>query len=55
MILGNPMIADVTMLKDTNAMVITGKGFGQTNLIAIDSAGRSWRSSSCASFRPGRS
>ena len=38
-ILGNPMIADVTMLKDTNAMVITGKGFGQTNLIAIDAAG----------------
>jgi hypothetical protein len=38
-ILGNPMIADVTLLKDTNAMVITGKGFGQTNIIAIDSTG----------------
>jgi Pilus formation protein N terminal region len=38
-ILGNPMIADVTMLKDTNAYVITGKGFGQTNLIAIDAQG----------------
>ena len=39
LIVGNPMIADVTMLKTSNAMVITGKGFGQTNLIAIDAAG----------------
>jgi hypothetical protein len=38
-IVGNPMIADVTMLKNNNSMVITGKGFGQTNLIAIDAAG----------------
>ncbi len=33
------MIADVTMLKNNNTMIITGKGFGQTNLIAIDGAG----------------
>ena len=33
------MIADVTMLKNSNSMVITGKGFGQTNLIAIDAGG----------------
>ncbi len=39
LIIGNPMIADVTMLKTNNAMVITGKGFGQTNLIAIDAQG----------------
>ena len=39
LIVGNPMIADVTMLKNNNTMVITGKGFGQTNLIAIDGAG----------------
>jgi Flp pilus assembly secretin CpaC len=39
LIVGNPMIADVTMLKTNNSMVITGKGFGQTNLIAIDAAG----------------
>jgi Pilus formation protein N terminal region len=39
LIVGNPMIADVTMLKNLNTMVITGKGFGQTNLIAIDNAG----------------
>jgi Pilus formation protein N terminal region len=39
LIVGNPMIADVTMLKNNDTMVITGKGFGQTNLIAIDGAG----------------
>src|SRR5579872_5531574 len=39
LIVGNPMIADVTMLKNNNIMVITGKGYGQTNLIAIDAEG----------------
>jgi hypothetical protein len=39
LIVGNPMIADVTTLKDNNTMIITGKGFGQTNLIAIDATG----------------
>jgi hypothetical protein len=39
LIIGNPMIADVTMLKSNNSMIITGKGFGQTNLIAIDAEG----------------
>jgi hypothetical protein len=39
LIVGNPMIADVTMLKNNNMMVITGKGYGQTNLIAIDDEG----------------
>ncbi|MGC2786510.1 MAG: pilus assembly protein N-terminal domain-containing protein [Roseiarcus sp.] len=39
LVVGNPMIADVTMLKNNNTMIITGKGFGETNLIAIDAAG----------------
>jgi hypothetical protein len=39
LIIGNPMIADVTMLKNSNSMVITGKGFGQTNLIAVGADG----------------
>ena len=39
LIVGNPMIADVTMLKNNSMMVITGKGYGQTNLIAIDAQG----------------
>jgi len=38
-IVGNPMIADVAKLKNNDAMVITGKGFGQTNLIGIDAEG----------------
>jgi hypothetical protein len=39
LIVGNPMIADVTMLKTGAAMVVTGKGYGQTNLIALDADG----------------
>jgi hypothetical protein len=38
-VLGNPIVADVTLLKANNKAVLTGRGFGQTNLIALDSAG----------------
>jgi Flp pilus assembly secretin CpaC len=38
-IIGNPIIADVTPVKRGNVITITGKGFGQTNLIALDAAG----------------
>ena len=38
-IIGNPAIADVTTLKNNGGMVVTGKGYGQTNLIAIDGHG----------------
>jgi Pilus formation protein N terminal region len=38
-IIGNPAIADVTTLKNNAGMVVTGKGYGQTNLIALDSQG----------------
>ena len=38
-IVGNPIIADVTMLRRTNQMVLTGKGYGETNMIALDSEG----------------
>jgi Flp pilus assembly secretin CpaC len=37
-VIGNPLIADVS-LQPGNLMVITGKGFGRTNLIALDRAG----------------
>ena len=40
-IVGNPIVADVTMLKRNNKVVLTGKGYGETNLIALDSAGNS--------------
>ena len=39
LIIGNPIIADVTVLKNNGMMVITGKGFGETNLIAVDAGG----------------
>jgi Flp pilus assembly secretin CpaC len=39
LVIGNPMIADVTLLKNGATMVITGKGFGETNFIALDGDG----------------
>ncbi len=39
LIIGNPLIADVTLLKNNHSMVITGRSFGSTNMIALDSAG----------------
>ena len=38
-VVGNPIIADVTTLKADGLVVVTGKGFGETNLIFLDSAG----------------
>ena len=38
-IIGNPAIADVTTLKNGAGMVVTGKGYGQTNLLALDAQG----------------
>jgi hypothetical protein len=37
-VIGNPLIADVT-LQDGGVLVVTGKGYGVTNLIALDKAG----------------
>jgi Flp pilus assembly secretin CpaC len=39
LIIGNPMVADVTMLKQGRIMILTGKGFGETNFIALDASG----------------
>jgi Flp pilus assembly secretin CpaC len=39
-IVGNPVIADITMLKKNRTIVLTGKGFGETNLIALDAQGK---------------
>jgi len=38
-IIGNPLIVDVTMLKTSGKVVLTGKGFGETNLLAVDRNG----------------
>ena len=40
LIIGNNTFADVTMLKEKDTMVVTGKGYGETNLIAIDYQGK---------------
>src|SRR6059058_5530193 len=37
-VVGNPLIADVAV-QSGGLMVVTGKGFGTTNLIALDRAG----------------
>ena len=39
LIIGNPLVADVTLLKNYNSMVVTGRSFGATNLIALDANG----------------
>jgi hypothetical protein len=39
MIIGNPLVADVTMLKGNSSMIVTGRSFGSTNLITLDSSG----------------
>lgn len=38
-VVGNPIIADVTTLKKNGLVVVTGKGFGETNVILLDAAG----------------
>jgi len=38
-IIGNPLIADVTVV-DANTLYITGKGYGVTEIIAVDTIGR---------------
>jgi Flp pilus assembly secretin CpaC len=37
-VIGNPLIADVT-IQNGGLLVVTGKGYGTTNLIALDRAG----------------
>lgn len=38
-IVNNPLIADVTVV-DANTLVIQGKGYGQTEILAVDAIGR---------------
>lgn len=38
-IVGNPQIADVTVV-DSNTLYITGKGYGVTEIVAVDPIGR---------------
>ena len=38
LVVGNPMIADVTLQRN-NVLVVTGKSYGTTNMIALDKKG----------------
>ncbi|KPF81013.1 pilus assembly protein CpaC [Brevundimonas sp. AAP58] len=38
-IVGNPAIADVTVV-DANTLYVTGKGYGVTEVVAVDALGR---------------
>src|SRR5262249_38288466 len=38
-VIGNPSIADASVQAGASMMVITGKGYGTTNIIAMDRAG----------------
>ena len=38
-IVGNPIVADVTMLKNSGILILTGKGYGETNLVFLDRDG----------------
>src|SRR5215831_10742116 len=38
-VIGNPLIADAT-LQSGGVLVVTGKGYGATNLLALDRAGQ---------------
>ncbi len=39
LVVGSPIVADVTLLHGSNTMVVTGKGYGETNFIALDGLG----------------
>ena len=39
LVIGNPLVVDVTMLRGNNKMILTGKGFGQTQIVALNAAG----------------
>ena len=45
-VVGNPSIADVTTLKVDGLVVVTGKGFGETNMIFLDKTGTAVEESS---------
>ncbi|MGE0564370.1 MAG: pilus assembly protein N-terminal domain-containing protein [Pseudolabrys sp.] len=51
-VIGNPLIADAT-LQNGGVLVLTGKGYGATNLVALDRAGRAVRSDVIEVVGPG--
>ena len=39
LVIGNPTVADVTLIKQNNLMILSPKAFGETNFIALDAGG----------------
>ena len=39
LVIGNPTVADVTLMKQNGLMILSPKAFGETNFIALDAAG----------------
>jgi hypothetical protein len=52
LVVGNPLIADVS-IQPGGLMVLTGKGYGRTNLIALDRSGNKLLEKSLLVKRPG--
>jgi len=52
-VIGNPMIADAT-LQGGGVLVVTGKGYGATNLLALDRGGRVLMDNAIEVLGPGR-
>ena len=48
-IIGNPAIVDATV-EDDQTLVLTGRAFGVTNLIVLDSKGDSHSCENCSSY-----
>jgi Flp pilus assembly secretin CpaC len=40
LVIGNPGIADATVLRRQNRIVLTARAYGQTNMIALDTRGQ---------------
>src|SRR4249919_1118903 len=53
-VIGNPLIADAT-LQSGGVLVVTGKGYGATNLLALDRGGRVLMSRTLQVLGPGTS
>lgn len=51
-VIGNPLIADA-ILQNGGILVVTGKGYGATNMVALDRAGRAIKSDMIRVVGPG--
>jgi len=38
-VIGNPLFVDASMLRSSGKLVLTGKGYGETNLVTLDKNG----------------